>query len=590
MKADLLKELYKQFWDERYEDWYNRYKETVARVEARRQTLPQNPLSVANDQELLDWLIAEKSGAGNGISNARLCMLGENNYKQLIADQSFLSALSAYMLNPTQQAFADFVQIGSTFLENLSRQNVAQGGKRQNNIYERYNRYASACNLKLTVVVDAARFDRLFSRLLARGIIDQLPEGRGEDWHSKNLWLTEQLSNALQFETNEVVQIDDYWRNIFVWYLYERYTTSPFQLKKQVVKYGPPGTGKTYVARREMQNAFLTWKEENEISVEESFSSHYCQFQFHPSFGYEDFIEGLRPIKDPNGSGVPHLGLKNGRFKEFCLLAGRWERDLVSEEIFPEDDSGKSYLDRPVTELEGAEGAKEKLLQKGDYWKMIFDLPSFAKSKCLEEVLPPYYVLIDEINRAELSRTFGEMMFCLEYRGFKGAVSTQYSELNEADDALLMQDGKALFFVPTNVYIMGTMNTIDRSVESFDFALRRRFRWENVGPDEGVLEASLKSQQGWLSDDERGRLIENWKSLNRIIEKDLGPDYQIGHAYLMNLKYDPEALEYKMTRLRNALWNDAIKPLLEEYVRGAYNKETDEDPLEKFGKEFGVRD
>lgn len=595
MKTELIKELYKKFRSEYDDDWYSRYKKTVAMVEARRQTLPQNSLSAEGDKELLDWLIAEKSQTGNGISSARLCMLGDNSYRELIADQTFMAAISAYMLNPTQEGFAAFVSCGTNVLKGISDRAIANGGKRQNNINERYNRFASACNLNLTVVVDSARFNWLFATLVAKKIVDPLPVGRGEDWHSKNLWLTEQLRSSLQFVPGDSVQVDDCWRNIFVWFLYERYATSPFQLKKQVVKYGPPGTGKTYVSRMEMRDAFLTWKEENEIPATECFENHYCQLQFHPSFGYEDFIEGIRPVRECPDQGndnrvVPHLALKNGKFKEFCRRAARWEIDLVSEKIFPDGDSEKSYLDLPVSKLEAMADAKTRLMAKGDYWKLIFELPPHAKSRSLEEVLPPYFVLIDEINRAELSRTFGEMMFCLEYRGVKGAVSTQYSELNDKRDAMLMQDGQALFFVPTNVYIMGTMNTIDRSVESFDFALRRRFRWENVGPNAAVLEASLKTQQGWLTDDDRKKLIANWENLNKEIREDpsLGADYQIGHAYLMNLKYRPESLESKLTRLRVALWQDAIKPLMEEYVRGAYSKETDGDPLRKFSKAFGI--
>ena len=112
----------------------------------------------------------------------------------------------------------------------------------------------------------------------------------------------------------------------------------------------------------------------------------------------------------------------------------------------------------------------------------------------LREALPPYYFIIDEINRAELSRVFGELMFCIENRGPAGAVSTQYAGLNDKETGMVNfgsadEGDKAdwRFFVPSNVHIVGTMNVIDRSVESFDFALRRRFVWERDDPDPSVI-------------------------------------------------------------------------------------------------------
>ncbi|MFH4238343.1 AAA family ATPase, partial [Acinetobacter baumannii] len=86
--------------------------------------------------------------------------------------------------------------------------------------------------------------------------------------------------------------------------------------------------------------------------------------------------------------------------------------------------------------------------------------------------IPPFFFIIDEINRAELSRVFGELMYCLEYRGVKGSVKTQYANLNTKKTGILELGQTYQFFIPTNIYLIGTMNTIDRSVESFDFALR----------------------------------------------------------------------------------------------------------------------
>src|ERR1039458_4977981 len=85
-------------------------------------------------------------------------------------------------------------------------------------------------------------------------------------------------------------------------------------------------------------------------------------------------------------------------------------------------------------------------------------------------------------------------MICLEYRGVEGAISTQYAALNTAETGLVSIGGTYKFFIPHNVYIIGTMNTIDRSVESFDLALRRRFRWERIDPDIDALRLHLEKR------------------------------------------------------------------------------------------------
>ena len=135
------------------------------------------------------------------------------------------------------------------------------------------------------------------------------------------------------------------------------------------------------------------------------------------------------------------------------------------------------------------------------------------------------------------------------------------------------------FFIPNNVYLIGTMNTIDRSVESFDFALRRRFRWEEVLPDMGVLKYHLfEKNKAWTS------LSDNLEMLNQKIVNEplLGSDYQIGHAYLMNLKY-PNSLA--LAEVRKLIWDDFVKPLLQEYLRGS-GKEN--ELISSFGKAFGL--
>ena len=164
--------------------------------------------------------------------------------------------------------------------------------------------------------------------------------------------------------------------------------------------------------------------------------------------------------------------------------------------------------------------------------------------------------VIDEINRGEISKIFGELFFSIDpgYRGIAGRVKTQYQNLIEEGDAF--KDG---FYVPENVYIIGTMNDIDRSVESMDFAMRRRFAWAEVSAEE-----SMQMLNGTPYEEEAK---ERMQHLNNAILKvrGLGEAYQIGAAYFKKIeKYDGDFQK---------LWDFHLKGLLFEYLRGNMNAE-----------------
>lgn len=161
--------------------------------------------------------------------------------------------------------------------------------------------------------------------------------------------------------------------------------------------------------------------------------------------------------------------------------------------------------------------------------------------------LQQYVFIIDEINRGELSKIFGELFFSIDpgYRGEKGRVATQYQNLVENADAF--EDG---FYIPENVYIIGTMNDIDRSVESMDFAIRRRFTWYEVTASESADNMGLK-------DDAKNRMERVNKKL-----KELGfsEAYSVGGAYFMDLNEEKSSADF--------LWEHRLKGLLFEYLRG----------------------
>lgn len=218
--------------------------------------------------------------------------------------------------------------------------------------------------------------------------------------------------------------------------------------------------------------------------------------QFHPSYDYTDFVEGLRP-KNDNGNIV--FERKDGVFKEFC---------------------------------------KEALNNQSSNFVFI----------------------IDEINRGEISKIFGELFFSVDsgYRGEKGKVQTQYANLIEDGDEF--KDG---FYIPENVYIIGTMNDIDRSVESMDFAMRRRFAWKEIKAED--TQETILKDLGDLKDE----TIKRMNNLNEVIrnkETNLSEAYCIGAAYFKKIK------DYEGNF--NKLWDNHLEGLLFEYTRGMQNQAT----------------
>ena len=385
---------------------------------------------------------------------------------------------------------------------------------------------------------------------------------------------------------------------------------------------GAPGTGKTHMAR--------------EIAKEMGAESMFVQF--HPSYDYTDFVEGLRPID--NGEGHIVFERKDGVFKEFCrkavqnlidssksveelsdethwkMLLEEFVNDAIDNATTFKTVNGSEFVITGMTEsyvsILNEQNAKASILNVSiheiltllfneitleyvrdirRYFGRMFgtqaDSYTFVIVKQIREKHQSasanklnqkhssriqerdYVFIIDEINRGEASKIFGELFYAIDpgYRDDKdNPVQTQYQNLIPTSDVFAKG-----FYVPRNVYILATMNDIDRSVESMDFAMRRRFTWKEIKPE--YTEDMLDNLGQSLADSAK----ETMHRLNNeiAVTDGLGAAYSVGPAYFMKIK--------DLNGDFSALWNMNIEPLLREYLRGF---RAIDDMMEKFRKAF----
>ncbi|ERI61582.1 hypothetical protein HMPREF1551_02593 [Capnocytophaga sp. oral taxon 863 str. F0517] len=365
--------------------------------------------------------------------------------------------------------------------------------------------------------------------------------------------------------------------------------TKLLKYKPQIILQGPPGTGKTREAKR-IAKALLGLGENDSLEGNEQFKL----IQFHPSYSYEDFVRGIVAMPNEEGDGIIYTA-ENKVLAEFANRAQKslqeclkrqsksinWEdfRDFLqkkkekNKEVYFSD---KVKLDR-IENYKDGHSALYFLVKKNEDWmpnEAMIHFSNFSQENLddnfenfytnydrgyWESITnyfinwfkqpEPFVLIIDEINRANLSAVLGELIYALEYRG-------------EAVQSMYAIEGENNLILPPNLYIIGTMNTADRSVGHIDYAIRRRFAFVNVLPKEleKDFDRNLFKAVSKLFIDNYDEYINN-PDIELKRAKTLSPEFRpedvwLGHSYFIT-KNTPIDIR----------WEYEIKPILLEYVK-----------------------
>ncbi|EKQ4295745.1 AAA family ATPase [Campylobacter jejuni] len=401
------------------------------------------------------------------------------------------------------------------------------------------------------------------------------------------------------------------------------------------ILYGSPGTGKTYHTidkALEILGENLESRDEKKAKFDEYVKNGQIVFTtFHQSYGYEEFVEGIKPSLNSDENSQINYKVKDGIFKELCKKALENRDDIESFNFYINDlkektkedaNNPEKYFQLPNTKYSiQYRGGKTFRIKFDDMSKNHKDYPvsidnieklyktsnideiynsayvkailSYLKSQGLkdykekdEKINLPYIIIIDEINRGNVSKIFGELITLIEPSKRLGN--------EEALELTLPYSGEK-FGVPKNVYIIGTMNTADRSITSLDTALRRRFEFVEMMPNSDLLNnvfickdvENPNEDEDYLGDDAKtegyAEILQNILiSINKRIEFLLDREKTIGHAFFMSEavkfnknnwikpdEYEEDWYVLSISKLKKVFQNKII-PLLQEYFYNDY--------------------
>ncbi|ENU4772054.1 McrB family protein [Campylobacter jejuni] len=401
------------------------------------------------------------------------------------------------------------------------------------------------------------------------------------------------------------------------------------------ILYGSPGTGKTYHTidkALEILGENLESRDEKKAKFDEYVKNGQIVFTtFHQSYGYEEFVEGIKPSLNSDENSQINYKVKDGIFKELCKKALENRDDIESFNFYINDlkektkedaNNPEKYFQLPNTKYSiQYRGGKTFRIKFDDMSKNHKDYPvsidnieklyktsnideiynsayvkailNYLKSQGLkdykekdEKINLPYIIIIDEINRGNVSKIFGELITLIEPSKRLGN--------EEALELTLPYSGEK-FGVPKNVYIIGTMNTADRSITSLDTALRRRFEFVEMMPDPDLLKnvfickdvENPNEDEDYLGDDAKtegyAEILQNILiSINKRIEFLLDREKTIGHAFFMSEavkfnknnwikpdEYEEDWYVLSISKLKKVFQNKII-PLLQEYFYNDY--------------------
>ncbi|HGG0035025.1 TPA: McrB family protein [Campylobacter coli] len=485
-------------------------------------------------------------------------------------------------------------------------------------------------NQKIEVIASVDNIIRTYSleRFLRYSVLGKIEE---DSSYAKPLFediLNNSNLSIIKLSENEKIYKEQHFEN-------EKILSENQNLSLNQILYGPPGTGKTYHTidkALEILGENLESRDEKKAKFDEYVKNGQIVFTtFHQSYGYEEFVEGIKPSLNSDENSQINYKVKDGIFKELCKKALENRDDIESFNFYINDlkektkedaNNPEKYFQLPNTKYSiQYRGGKTFRIKFDDMSKNHKDYPvsidnieklyktsnideiynsayvkailNYLKSQGLkdykekdEKINLPYIIIIDEINRGNVSKIFGELITLIEPSKRLGN--------EEALELTLPYSGEK-FGVPKNVYIIGTMNTADRSITSLDTALRRRFEFVEMMPNSDLLNnvfickdvENPNEDEDYLGDDAKtegyAEILQNILiSINKRIEFLLDREKTIGHAFFMSEavkfnknnwikpdEYEEDWYVLSISKLKKVFQNKII-PLLQEYFYNDY--------------------